>query len=172
MTKTADVLADCFGRVHEAVHSVVAGLTHEQLTFRPGSEANSIAWLVWHLTRIQDDHIAEVAGTEQLWTSKGWFERFGLPFSESATGYGHTSSEVAAVAVQSPDLLSGYHDDVVRHTLAYVRGLDTEEFERVVDDSWNPPVTLGARLVSVVSDDLQHVGQAAYVHGLIFSRPN
>jgi hypothetical protein len=37
----------------------------------------------------------------------------------------------------------------------------------VVDASWDPPVTLGVRLVSVISDDLQHAGQAAYLRGMI-----
>ncbi|HEX3796741.1 MAG TPA: DUF664 domain-containing protein [Acidimicrobiales bacterium] len=169
MTEPNGLLTDAFERVQEAVHAVVGGLTEAQLTFRPGPEANSIAWLVWHLTRIQDDHIAEVAGTEQLWMSAGWYDRFGLPFDASATGYGHSPDEVAAVAVQTPALLSGYHDDVAAHTLSYVGGLAPSDLTRVVDDSWDPPVTLGTRLVSVLSDDLQHVGQAAYVHGLIFS---
>jgi hypothetical protein len=172
VTDSSSLFTDGFSRVHEAVHAVVAGLTEAQLTFRPGPEANSIAWLVWHLTRIQDDHIAEVAGTEQLWTSAGWYERFGLPFDPSATSYGQSADEVAAVAVQTSALLSGYHDDVVAHTFEYVKHLTPTDLTRVVDDSWDPPVTLGTRLVSVLSDDLQHVGQAAYVHGLIFATGN
>jgi hypothetical protein len=170
VTDSSSLLTDGFGRIHEAVHAVVGGLSEAQLTFRPGPEANSIAWLVWHLTRIQDDHIAEVAGTEQLWTSAGWYERFGLPFDPSATGYGQSADEVTAVAVPTPALLSGYHDDVVAHTLEFLKGISTGDLTRVVDDSWDPPVTLGTRLVSVLSDDLQHVGQAAYVHGLIFAQ--
>lgn len=170
MTDSSGLLTDGFGRVREAVHAVVGGLTESQLTFRPGPQANSIAWLVWHLTRIQDDHVAEVAGTEQLWTSAGWYERFGLPFDPSATGYGQSADEVTAVAVQTPALLSGYHDAVVAQTLVFVKDLTPTDLTRVVDDSWDPPVTLGTRLVSVLSDDLQHVGQAAYVHGLIFAK--
>jgi hypothetical protein len=59
---SAELLVDAFGRIGGAVHRVVDGLTPEQLTFQVDPEANSIAWLVWHLTRIQDDHLAEVAG--------------------------------------------------------------------------------------------------------------
>src|SRR6266540_4821502 len=94
------------------VRKVVDGLTPEQLTFRVDHQANSIAWLVWHLTRIQDDHVADAARAEQVWTSRGWAERFGLPFGPLATGYGHGADDVAAVRVQSGDLLVGYHDAV------------------------------------------------------------
>jgi uncharacterized damage-inducible protein DinB len=164
---SADLLTDAFNRVQESVHEVVDGLTPDQLALRLAEESNSIAWLIWHLTRIQDDHVAGVAGTEQVWTSQGWADRFGLPFPPSSTGYGHTPDEVAAVRVDSPDLLTGYYDAVHEQTLAYVRGLTDDDLDRVVDRSWTPPVTLGVRLVSVVNDDTQHVGQAAFVRGII-----
>jgi uncharacterized damage-inducible protein DinB len=151
------------------VHDAVAGLTVEQLAERIAPEANTIAWLVWHLTRVQDDHVAEVAGTEQVWTSQGWFERFGLPFSPRATGYGQTPEEVAQVRVGA-DLLTGYYNAVAERTLEFVRGLTDADLDRVVDDRWDPPVTLGVRLVSVIGDDEQHVGQAAYVRGILLRR--
>jgi uncharacterized damage-inducible protein DinB len=163
---SADLLADGFGRIREVVRDVVEGLTPEQLAFRVDARANSIAWLVWHLTRVQDDHVADVAGTEQVWTEEGWFERFGLPFEELDTGYGHRSDEVAAVQVKSGDLLVGYHDAVHQRTVELVEGLGDADLERVVDESWDPPVTLAVRLVSVISDDLQHAGQAAFVRGV------
>ena len=165
MASVAEVLVDGFERVREVVHQAVDGLSAEELAFQPADGANSIAWLVWHLTRIQDDHVAQVAGTAQVWTA-GWADRFGLPFDPADTGYGHSPDQVAAVAVGSGELLTGYYDDVHERTLAYVRGLTDADLDRVVDTSWDPPVTLGVRLISVISDDLQHAGQAAYVRGL------
>jgi uncharacterized damage-inducible protein DinB len=167
----ADILVDAFGRIRETVHQVVDALTSDQLAFRVESEANSIAWLVWHLTRIQDDHIADAAQTDQVWTAGGWGERFGLPFDLSATGYGHGSDDVAAVRVRSGDLLTGYHDAVHDRTISYVERLTDTDLARIVDQSWDPPVSLGVRLVSVLSDDLQHAGQAAFIAGLVQRRP-
>jgi uncharacterized damage-inducible protein DinB len=167
---SADVLADAFGRVRQVVHRAVDGLTPEQLAFRVDPEANSIAWLVWHLTRIQDDHVAGVAGTDQVWTSQGWAERFGLPFDPRDTGYGHRADEVAAVQVASGELLTGYYDAAHDQTVRYVEQLDDADLARVVDRSWDPPVTLGVRLVSVISDNLQHAGQAAFVRGVLQRR--
>jgi hypothetical protein len=164
---SAELLLDGFGRVKGVVHRVVDGLETERLAARIDGRANSIAWLVWHLTRIQDDHVAEVAGLEQVWAGRGWAERFGLPFPPGATGYGHGDAEVAAVRVDDGALLTGYHDDVHEQTEGFVRGLGEADLARVVDSSWDPPVTLAVRLVSVLADDLQHAGQAAFVKGLL-----
>jgi hypothetical protein len=161
-----DLLVDAFGRVGDAVHGAVEGASPAVLAYRPDDDANSIAWLVWHLTRIQDDHIADVAATEQVWTAAGWCERFGLPFAPVDHGYGHTTEQVAALGGTSADHLLGYHDAVHDSTVRYLRGLTPADLDRIVDERWDPPVSLAVRLVSVVSDNLQHAGQAAYVGGL------
>jgi uncharacterized damage-inducible protein DinB len=167
--RSAEQLVDAFHRVRDAVHPAVQGLTPEQLAVRLDPEANSIAWLVWHLTRIQDDHVSAVAGEEQAWTAEGWAGRFDLPFDREDTGYGHGPGDVAAVRATA-DLLAGYYDAVHRRTVRYVSGLDDADLDRVVDTAWDPPVTLGVRLVSVIADDLQHAGQAAFVRGLVDRR--
>jgi uncharacterized damage-inducible protein DinB len=164
--KSSDLLIDAFTRIRGVVQATARGLTPDQLAARPDGEANSIAWLVWHLTRIQDDHLADAMGVAQVWTSQGWFERFGLALDPSDTGYGHGSSEVAAVRVEA-ELLTAYHDAVYEQTIEYVEGLSDADLDRIVDRSWDPPVSLGVRLISVISDDLQHAGQAAYVAGLL-----
>jgi hypothetical protein len=161
-----ELLAEAFGRIHGVVLGAVRGLSEEELAFRPEGRCNSIAWLVWHLTRIQDDHVADVAGTEQAWTAEGWADRFGLPFAAAETGYGHTGAQVAAVRAPA-GLLVGYYEAVHGRTVKYVQGLVGADLDHVVDENWDPPVTLGVRLVSVINDDLQHGGQAAYVRGML-----
>jgi uncharacterized damage-inducible protein DinB len=166
---SAELLTDAFDRIRDVVHQAVEGLTDDELAFRAGGEANSIAWLVWHLTRVQDDHVAGVAGGGQVWIEQGWADRFGLPFEPGATGYGHRAADVAKVRVAA-ELLLGYHDATHERTVSYVGTLADADLPRVVDENWDPPVTLGVRLVSVVSDDLQHAGQAAFVRGLLAPR--
>jgi len=163
---TAELLADAFGRIREVVHEAVDGLSPGRLALRPDGQANSIAWLIWHLTRITDDHVAAAAGTEQAWTADGWAARFGLPLGLTDTGYGHGPDDVAAVRVASGELLTAYYDAVYEQTTRYVRGLADADLDRIVDRRWDPPVSLGVRLVSVISDGLQHAGQAAYLRGL------
>ncbi|MDT7615691.1 MAG: hypothetical protein QOF00_3138 [Pseudonocardiales bacterium] len=167
---SSGLLVDAFDRVKETVHAAVADLTDDQLAFRLDDDANSIAWLVWHLTRVQDDHIAGVAGLDQVWTAEGWADRFALPFDPGAIGYGHSTADVAAVRAPA-DLLAGYHDAVHAQTVRYLRGgLTDDDLDRVVDENWDPPVTLGVRLVSVVNDTMQHAGQAAFVRGIVLRR--
>jgi hypothetical protein len=166
-----DILTDAFGRIHTLVERSVAGLDGEALAFRPEAEANSIGWLVWHLTRIQDDHVAEIADTEQVWIAESWAVRFGMAADSHDTGYGHTSEQVAAVKPESPDLLSGYHEAVWVRTSQYLATVDADELDRIIDLSYDPPVTVGVRLVSVISDNLQHAGQALYVRGILERSP-
>jgi uncharacterized damage-inducible protein DinB len=162
----ADVFIDFFERVLESGVSVVAGLSDDDLTFRPGPDANSIAWLVWHAARVQDAQVADVAGTEQVWFAQGWVDRFGLDLDPADHGYGHTSEQVAKVRA-SADLLEAHLRAVHERTTEYLRTLTAEDLDRVVDERWDPPVTLGVRIVSIADDDAQHVGQAAYVRGLL-----
>lgn len=159
------ILSDAFDRVAEQVEAVAADLSGEEATWRPDPDANSIAWLLWHLTRVQDDHVADLAGTEQVWTSQGFYQRFGLPFEAAAHGYGHTSADVAQVQTPPADLVE-YHRAVREATGRYIDALTVIELERVVDTSWEPPVTVAVRMVSVINDCTEHVGQAAYVKGL------
>lgn len=164
----SQLLVDGFGRIAETVGRVLDGLPAEHLTARVDAEANTIAWLVWHLTRVQDDHLADAFGTEQVWRD-GWADRLALPLPVAATGYGHSAADVGRVDVGA-DLLLGYHRAVHERTVALVSGVGTADLDRVVDTRWDPPVTLGVRLMSVLADDLQHVGQAAYVRGLLDRR--
>lgn len=167
---SAAVLTDAFDRIRQAVHGAVHGMNADELADRIDGNTNSIAWLVWHLTRIQDDHIAAAFDRRQVWHDDGWADRFALPFDAADTGYGHTSADVDATRVSDATMLTGYHDAVHARTLEAIRDVSDADLERVVDTSWNPPVTLGVRLVSVIADDLQHAGQAALVRGILLRR--
>lgn len=162
-----DVLIEAYDRLPELVRSAVDGLTPDQLRWAPAPGANPVGWLIWHLTRVQDDHVAEVMGVEQVWVREGWADRFGLAPDPADTGYGHSPAQVAAVRPESAQALIEYYDAVAARTRTFLAGLTEEDLDRVVDERWDPPVTLGVRLVSVVNDGDQHVGQAAYVRGLL-----
>ncbi|WP_026552705.1 DUF664 domain-containing protein [Arthrobacter sp. H20] len=168
MSSTA-VLEEAFGRIPDAVRAAVSGLDADQLAFRPpgtGAGGNSIAWLVWHLTRVQDSHIADAASLPELW-SEGWSNRFGLDLDETDTGYGHSSAKVDRVHPAGPGVLLDYYGAVHTRTMGFIAGLGEVDLDRIVDASWDPPVTLRVRLISVIEDCLQHAGQAAYVRGLL-----
>ncbi len=163
--KSNELLLDAFGRIRETVAATLRGVDDEALSRRPAGKGNSIAWLIWHLSRIEDVQVSAPAGLEEVWTSHGFAGRFKLPLPQDDSGYGHTGRQVDLV--RAPwELLLDYHDAVHRQTVEFLHGLSDEDLDRVIDTSWNPPVTLGVRLVSTLADCLQHVGQAAYVRGL------
>ena len=168
--QSRDLLLTAFDNVETVVRSALDGIDPALLTARIDPAANTIGWLVWPLTRVQDDHVAEVAGTEQAYTAGGWADRFALPFSPRAIGYGFSSEDVAKTQVTDPQLLVDYHADVHRRTAEFVRTLEPADLDRVVDRRWDPPVTLGVRLLSVIGDDLQHAGQAALLRGTLERR--
>lgn len=161
------LLQEIYGRVPPLAANAVEGFDATQLCWAPTDESNSVGWLVWHLTRVQDHHIAEVLGSDQFWVSGDWAPRMGLEPDPTNTGYGHTPAEVKSVRPESAEVLLDYLHVVDTRTSDFLEDLSAADLERVVDRRWTPAVTLGVRLVSVADDCLQHVGQAAYVRGLL-----
>lgn len=160
-----ELLRDFFTRLIEHVDDLTDGLTDEVSFFRPTATANSIAWLIWHSARVQDLQLCGIAGVEQVWTRDGWDDRFGLDLPDNDHGYGHSPDDVGKVRARA-DLLAGYYHAVHKVTLSYIASVTADELSRVVDTHWTPPVTASARLVSIVDDCAQHLGQASYVRGI------
>lgn len=161
-----ELLRDSFTRLVEHVDEVTDGLSDELSSWQPSPGANSIAWLVWHSARQHDVQLADIAGLEQIWIRDGWRERFALDLPGNDMGYGHTPDEVAKVRASAAHL-AGYSRAVYKVTLEYIASVDDAELERIIDDNWDPPVTAGARLVSIVDDSAQHLGQAKYIRGTL-----
>ncbi len=166
MAGVNDILLDGLDRVRETVHTLLDDVPEEQLAEPPAPGANTVAWLVWHLTRVLDDHVSDAFDLDMVWTSGGWYDRFALPFPASAHGYGMTFDEVLQVRASADDL-RGYFDATYAMASEQLRTVEDADLDRVVDESWDPPVTLGVRLVSVLNDCTQHVGQASYAAGIL-----
>src|SRR3954471_9310442 len=163
----AGLLDELYGRIPPLARRAVDGLDADALVAAPAPGANTIAWLVWHSARVQDHHVGELLDADQVWQSGGWAGGFGLEPDPQNTGYGHTADDVARVRPVDAAALVDYLDAVQARTVAWLRDLEADDLDRVVDPRGDPPVTLGVRLVSVADDSLQHVGQAAYVRGLL-----
>jgi len=163
----ASLLLELYGRIPPLAHAAVDGVDVDRLTAAPSPGANTIAWLIWHLTRVQDHHVTELVGGDQIWVRDDWAARFGLEADPSNTGYGHSADEVATVRPERTAALLDYLDAVDSRTRTWLATLVPTDLDRIVDRRWDPPVTLGVRLVSIADDSLQHVGQAAYVRGLL-----
>jgi uncharacterized damage-inducible protein DinB len=165
-----ELLLELFGRVDEEVHSAIDGLDVDALTTAPSEGANPIGWLIWHLTRVQDDHMADIFDTDQVWVSGDWGSRFGVASDPSNTGWGHSASDVSSIRPDSAQALLDYYTAVAAPTRAFLESVTAKDLDRVVDTRWTPPVTLGVRLVSIADDDIQHAGQANYIRGILDRR--
>jgi Protein of unknown function (DUF664) len=171
LTAAQELLRDSFTRLIEHVDELTDGLTEEVASYQPTPQANSIGWLIWHSARVQDVQVCDIAKTlagrleADVWTRDGWVDRFGLDLPRNDTGYGHSADAVAKVRA-SVELLAGYYHAVHDMTLEFVETLTDADLERIVDRRWDPPVTASARLVSIIDDCAQHLGQAAYLHGI------
>ena len=161
------VLTELFGRIDGHVEDVLDGLETSDLTWRPESDVNPIGWLLWHLTRVIDHQIADVAGKSQVWVTGDWASGFGLAPDPHNTGYGHDEAAVAAVQPRDHAVLGDYYAHVADHTAAFLSSLTADALDAVVDDQWDPPVTLGVRLISIADDAIQHAGAAAYLKGML-----
>jgi uncharacterized damage-inducible protein DinB len=167
---TSELLAELFGRIPDEIRLAVDGLSADDLAWVPADGTNSIGWLVWHSTRVQDDHVADLMDDEQLWATGSWATRFGLEPDRHDTGYGHSAADVARVRPENAAALLEYYDAVAARTNEFLSTLSDADLDRIVDTRWDPPVTLGVRLISIADDDIQHAGQACYVRGLLDRR--
>jgi hypothetical protein len=165
--ETNELLAELFGRIPDHVRAAVDGLDADALHARPAPGANSIGWTVWHLTGVQDHPVAVLLGEDQLGVTGAGAPRFGVDADPANTGYGHTADQVATVRPDGAEVLLDYHLAVHERTRGLLARLTPADLDRVVDERWDPPVTLGVRLVSIADDDIQHAGQARYIRGLL-----
>lgn len=161
-----DILLDAASRPLDALGSLSPHLAEEILNAHPAGHPNSVAWLLWHTGREIDLQLAHLTGLDELWTRDGFRELFALGAVGDGIGYGHTADEARAVVVVDPQLLVDYVRAAVDALSDYIRTLDEHALDDIVDHRWNPPVSRGVRLVSIIDDAAQHVAQAAYVCGM------
>lgn len=167
------VLSDLAARPLQALDYFWEELAPSRLNERPGGHPNSIAWLLWHSARETDAQIAPLAGTEEIWAALDFASRFGfegLDLGAFEMGYGQSRAAAAGITVPATDegknLLREYLESVYEHLGDWISTLDESDLDRVIDENWDPPVTLGARVISVIDDAAQHIGQAAYIAGM------
>ena len=162
-----DIVIDALGRIRSILHRTLAGLSLDEVNRQRSHDSNSIAWLTWHLTRVQDNGISRLFGQEQAWMSQGWHAQFAMAPDPDNEGQGHTPEQVAAFRAPSLQTMLDYHDSVATRSHNFVAGLAPADFNRELNEpQYQLPPTVGVRLVSILSDNLQHAGQVAYLRGL------
>lgn len=159
-----EILTDLAQRPVDAARALPE-LTSEQLNAHPDGHPNSVAWLLWHSGREADVQLAELTGGAEVW--EDFRDRFDLGEIGDSVGYGHTREQAAQVVVDDQGLLNDYLHATLSALGRYVGGLSESDLDEVIDENWTPPVTRGVRLISIIDDAIQHVGQAAYAAGAV-----
>jgi uncharacterized damage-inducible protein DinB len=165
--KWHDVVMAGFEGVFQTLQRALDGLSEDDLNWRPRSDCNSIGWLAWHLTRVQDGMISTIMGKDQLWLSAGWHAKFGRPPEAGDVGAGHTPQDVAGFKSPDARTLLDYHRAVLERSQQYLSTLSEADLDRDIQHPhFQPPPKVGVFLNMMLSDNLQHAGQVAYIRGL------
>jgi hypothetical protein len=139
-------------------------LPQEQLYYQPTPDTNSIAWLVWHLSRWRDRISAAVAGEPEVWVGDGWADRFGM--TADRTGLGDTPEQVASFRPGLADL-SGYAEAAHQALVQRVSRLTPQQWEAEIEYQPGSRRPAWRALVSVVEDSAEHTGQVNYLRGML-----
>jgi len=156
------IMLDCFTRVHESLHRVFADVTEDELTREPHPP---MGWLAWRFTRVIDNNVSRLTGRDQLWIADGWHARFSMEPLPNDFGRGltHTREQVSAFRANR-ELVLGYHDATHERTVAYLDSLRPEDYDRELDEpQYQPLPTIGVRLVSLLDNAMQNMGQISYL---------
>lgn len=161
---TNDIFSDLAQRPIDVANSLPQ-LTSDQLNAHLGGHPNSVAWLLWHSGREVDAQLADLTGDPQKWEQ--FRDRFGLGEAGDSVGVGQPPEEAERIVVKDQSLLVEYLEAALTALLQYTGTLSEDDLDDVIDRSWTPPVTRGVRLISIIDDAIQHIGQAAYAAGAL-----
>ncbi len=156
-------IVDRLDAAYRWIESLSEGITDEQFYYQPTDDSNSIAWLVWHLSRWRDRISASVTGEAQVWISDGWAQRFGM--DEERTGLGDTPELVASFRVPRDQVL-GYAAAAHRAIVERVLKITPEQFDQPVESLYGDLRPAWRVLAGVIGDSTEHVGQINYLRGM------
>ena len=165
--ETHEMLSGAYAGILRVLEFTLEGLSVEDINWQPKPDCNSIGWLAWHLTRWQDVQISSFMGEEQLWIKEGWHKKFNRPADPKDTGGRMTPADLAKFKAPDVATLLGYHKAVLARSQKFFPTLKKADLDKIVEGTPFPkPPTRGMMLLRVLSDGLQHAGQASYVRGM------
>lgn len=143
------------------------GLTSDERRFMPASESHHIDFAFWHASRAEDLLVSVgVLGEEQIWSKERWNDKFGIPAED--VGFGYSIGQVRDMPVVcSADLMS-YHMAVRGHTIQSIKASTTDFLnEECPSERLKRFGTKGGVLAHLIIETAEHLGQIAYIRGII-----
>ena len=148
------------------VRKALDGLSDKEVATRPNSECNSMAWLLWHLSRAEDGLVSSLDGSAELWND-GWAEKCGISAETKGMGFGHKAEDLESFGVGSVDALKEYFGQTEKKVADYLASLSSEDLDKQVPSMMGDgTVPLGNIVQVIVNEAMVHGGQIAYLRGL------
>lgn len=158
-------LKECF----EDLETALDGLSDDEINWRPTLESNNIDWLVWHMARVEDNWMnIRVKQTESLWDRQGWAQKIGV--QESGNGWGQDAEKIRSMPKMDIHLLMQYYSDVRDETSQYFESMQKADLDKIVHHPSGDPSldwTYSQVLGHLICEEAQHLGQIAYIRGMI-----
>jgi hypothetical protein len=162
-----EMLAVGYSGILRTLDYTLKGLTKEDINWQPKPDCNSIGWMVWHPIRFQDMQISEFMGEEQLWIKDGWYKKWGRKADPKESGGGMTPEDLTKFKSPGAATVLAYAKAVVERSQKYFPTLKKADLDKILKGGPHKPYpTVGMMLMIILSDSLQHAGQAGYVRGL------
>ncbi len=163
-----DFALEALNEAQTALMQAVDGLSQDELMWQPKPGANHIAFILWHNLRVEDLFFQYMfQRVPQVWESEKWHEKLNLPDDPRVTGFGYTAEQVASFqSVPLRDLIA-YGEAVRASTVDYLRNLDPARFDEMVKSRLFGEVSIGSLIGHLLLEIAQHVGQIAYIRGLV-----
>ncbi len=149
----------------EELELALDGLTEEERRYQPTPQSNHIDFIVWHMARVEDSIVnRRLRHDRHIWERDGRHKRLGLP--REGIGEGLSTEQAAALPPFSLAKLLKYYSSVRRETLLFINSLTNDDLDRISDPE-RPYWTFAAILGHLIVEEAQHVGQIAYIRGIL-----
>lgn len=158
-----EVMLRSLEQSQEYLTRALDGLTQKEAAWSLGEECNSIIFILWHTSRVEDFFVNRVIQRQlELYETEGWLEKLGTPAKGS--GWEYTGEQLQAWPVPKLEIVRGYADSVREKTLAFVRSVTAEQLSEVPRPERSPD-SIGATLTRIITEIALHTGQIAYLRG-------
>jgi len=163
--KAVDLIKMSLEENRDYIARAIKDLSPDELAWRPKPHSNNIAFLLWHLARVEDLWINRlILGGKSMYETDGWYKKFKTPAQDS--GFGYDQAKLAAWPVPTPELLQSYTAAVREKTLAFLKTTDEKKLDEPKDFILNK-ATVGWALSHLISEIGEHSGQIGYLRGVM-----
>ncbi len=150
----------------QSLYKALDGLSISELEWQPSLESNNIIYLIWHMGRVEDNWINQIiGGNENVWIKNGWNKKF--PFDESDYGKGYNKQDLATLPRMDKDEIMKFYEEQRSESITVIKNLNDEdlakEYKRLTGELKSGYWILGHVLV----EESQHLGQIAYIRGMM-----